>query len=193
MNGLQEFTSMKRQWQAQPQPLPDVTQLRERLSADNRAHWRILGIVTVISLVTLGTALINAWQSGEPEAWMAFAAATVFVIIVWTVALLISRGTWQPRDESVASHLDVSIRRCRAVVVAAPIGIMLYVAGLVGSVLWKQRMHGGDLRELLESPAVIIAGWIGAPLYAALMVWNARRQLQRLHSLEEIRRRLCED
>ena len=193
MNGLQEFTSMKRQWQAQSQPLPAATELRERLAADTRAHWRVVGIVTALSLVALGTVLINAWRSKDPEAWMAFGAATVFVILVWSLALLLSRGTWQPRDESVAAHLEVSIRRARSVVMAAPIGIVLYLAGLIGSLLWKQRLHGGDLRDLLESPAVIIAGWIGAPLYSALMVWNARRQMQRLHSLQALRRRLSEE
>ena len=77
-----------------------------------------------------------------PAAWFTFVFATAFAALVWLVALWLSRGTWRPRDESTAACLEVSIRRCRSVILAAPIGILLYVAGLVGSLAWKQRVLG---------------------------------------------------
>ena len=105
---------------------------------------------------------------------------------------LLSRGTWRPRDESTSAHLDLSIRRCRAVLLAAPVGIVLYLLGLGGALLWRHRLFGGEWSELLSSGAVIIAGWIGAPLYAGGMLWYANRQKRRLGVLEALKRQLGE-
>jgi hypothetical protein len=33
-------------------------------------------------------------------------------------------------------------------------------------VAWKQRLLGLELEQLLTAPSMILAGWIGAPLYA---------------------------
>ncbi len=75
---------------------------------------------------------------------------------------------------------------------AAPVGILLYVAGLVGSLAWKQRLLDVDLRQLLEAPAMIVSGWIGAPLYALGMLWNAQRHRKRLAALLDLKRQLSE-
>jgi hypothetical protein len=108
------------------------------------------------------------------------------------VALWLSRGTWRPRDSSIAACLDLSIRRCRSMILAAPVGIALYVVGLIGSLAWKDRLIGLDWPAMLGTPAMIIAGWIGGPLYAAGMIWNARRQQARLKVLLALRRQLAE-
>jgi hypothetical protein len=76
------------------------------------------------------------------------------------------------------------------VILAAPIGIVLYIAGLAGTLVWKQRLFSIEWSQLLESPSVIIAGWIGAPVYALGMLWNARRQQQQLTFLQDLRRQL---
>jgi hypothetical protein len=104
----------------------------------------------------------------------------------------LSRGTWRPRDESLAACLDVSIRRCRSVIIAAPIGIVLYIAGLIGSLAWRQRLLGVEWQALLDTPAMIIAGWIGTPLYAIGMLVNAQLQRRRLVFLERLRQQLGE-
>lgn len=190
MNAMQELTVLKKQWQAGSPPLPDTAEVSERLAADTRAQWRVLGAVTTASLLVLGYTLWRAAQAGSPEAWMVFYFAAIFSTVVWCAALWLSRGTWRPRDESLAAHLDVSIRRCQSVIIAAPLGMLLYIAGLVGSLVWKQRFYGVDWRMMLDTPAMILAGWIGAPLYGGLMFWNAHRQRQRKRSLQALARQL---
>lgn len=192
MNALQDLGSLKRHWQAQPSPRPDLAALRERLDADNRAHWRTLALVTFGTVLLLAVTLLYALRSRQPTVWFGFAFTATFAGVVWGVGLWLSRGTWRPRDESLAAHLDVSIRRCRSVIIAAPVGVVLYLAGLAGSLAWKQRLYGVDWAVLLEAPSVIIAGWIGAPIYTFAMLWNARRQRQRLRAFVELKRQLGE-
>jgi uncharacterized membrane protein len=79
------------------------------------------------------------------------------------------------------------------VIIAAPIGIVLYVAGLIGTLAWRQRLLGVEWQQLLETPSMVIAGWIGGPLYAIGMLINARVQRQRLAFLERLRQQLSEN
>jgi hypothetical protein len=192
MNAQPDFGALKRQWQSTAPPLPDMAALRERVSADTRAHLRALLVVTVLTVFILGTSLIYAIRSGEPAAWLSFGFSTIFASLVWSVALWMSRGTWRPQDDTIAGCLDLSIRRCRSMILAAPVGIALYVVGLAGSLAWKDRLFGVDWPGVLGTPAMIIAGWIGAPLYAAGMLWNARRQRARLKVLLDLKRQLTE-
>lgn len=192
MNAQPDFGALKRQWQSAVPPLPDVAALRDRVSADTKAHWRALGLVTVMTVLILAGSLTYALLSTDPAAWLSFGFSMLFATLVWSVALWLSRGTWRPRDDTVAAALDVSIRRCRSMVLAAPVGIALYVLGLVGSLAWKDRLFGVDWSTVLGTPAMIFAGWIGAPLYAAGMLWNARRQRSRLKVLLELKRQLTE-
>jgi hypothetical protein len=68
--------------------------------------------------------------------------------------------------------------------------VVLYLAGLTGSLLSKQRLLGLEWAEMLGAPSMIIAGWIGAPLYTFSMLWNARRERKRLAMLQELKREL---
>lgn len=192
MNAQPDFGSLKRQWQSAAPPLPDVAALRERVASDTRAHWRALLAVTVMTVLILSGSLIFALRSADEAAWLSFGFSVLFATLVWSVALWMSRGTWRPRDDTIAAALDLSIRRCRSMILAAPVGIALYVVGLVGSLAWKDRLVGLDWPTVLGTPAMIAAGWIGAPLYAAGMLWNARRQRSRLKVLTELRRQLAE-
>jgi hypothetical protein len=192
MNAQPDFGSLKRQWQATSPPLPDIAALRERVTADTRAHWRALLLVTVMTVVILASSLAFAVRNGQPAAWLSFGFSTLFATLVWSVALWMSRGTWRPRDDTISAALDLSIRRCRSMILAAPVGIALYVVGLVGSLAWKDRLFGVDWPGVLGTPAMIVAGWIGAPLYAVGMVWNARRQRSRLKVLLDLKRQITE-
>lgn len=192
MNALQDLNQMKQQWRAQSAPGPDVAALRERVAADNRSHRRTLVLVAVATLLIVALTFGYAWRSARSVAWFSFVFTTAFAALVWLVAMWLSRGTWQPRDGSTAAYLEVSIQRCRSVIIAAPVGIVLYVAGLAGSLAWKQRLIGVDWVQLLEAPAMIVAGWIGAPLYSLVMLWNAQRQRRRLAVLLDLKRQLSE-
>jgi hypothetical protein len=192
MNAQQDLEQLKQRWQAQAAPGPDVAALRERVGADTRAHQRTLVLVGLATLLVVVLTLLYAWRSARTAAWVSFVFTTGFATVVWLVALWLSRGTWRPRDESTAAYLDVSIQRCKSVIVAAPVGVLLYVAGLAGTLAWKQRLLGVDWGQLLDTPAMIAAGWIGAPLYSLCMLWNAQRQRRRLAVLTDLKRQLSE-
>lgn len=192
MNAIPELGNLRQQWQQQSPPAADVAALRQRVAADTRTHRRTLVIVAIGTLLVLGFTLLRAARSDEPNTWVSVVFVTCFAVLVWLVALVLSRGTWRPRDESIAAYIDLSIHRCRSVIVAAPIGIVLYVAGLVGSLAWRQRLLGVEWQQLLQAPEMIIAGWIGAPAYAIGMIVNAHAHRRRLVFLEKLRRELGE-
>jgi amino acid permease len=193
MNAIPELDSLRQRWQGQASPVTDVTALRERVGAESRAHLRTLVIVAVATLAVLGFTLLRALSSDEPNTWVSVVFVTCFAVLVWLVAMALSRGTWRPRDESTAAYVDLSIHRCRSVIIAAPVGIFLYVAGLVGSLFWRQRLLGVEWQHLLQAPEMILAGWIGAPAYTIGMLINARRQRRKLAFLEKLRSELSED
>jgi hypothetical protein len=190
MKPLHELDDMKERWQAQAATGPDIAALRERVAADNRSYRRTLVFLGVTTVAVLLVSFGQAWKGARTAAWFSFAFTTAFVSLVWMIALWLSRGTWQPRDGSTAAYLDVSIQRCRSVILAAPVGVVLYLAGLAGSLAWKQRLLGLELEQLLTAPSVILAGWIGAPLYALGMLWNAQRHRNRLAALLDLRKQL---
>lgn len=192
MNAMPELNRLRQQWQEQPVPDADAAALRQRVAADTRAHTHTLIALSIGTLLIIGATAFHALRSGQPGAWFAVFYTAAFALLVWLVAMWLSRGTWRPRDESLAACLDVSIRRCRSVIVAAPIGIVLYIAGLIGSLAWRQRLLGVEWQQLLDTPAMIIAGWIGAPLYAIGMLVNAQLQRRRLAFLERLRQQLGE-
>jgi len=192
VNATPDLGDLRQQWQRQSPPATDVAALRQRVAADSRTHRRTLFIVAIGTLLMLGYSLLRAARSDEPNTWVSVVFVTCFAVLVWLVALVLSRGTWRPRDESIAAYLDLSIHRCRSVIVAAPIGIVLYVAGLVGSLAWRQRLLGVEWQQLLQAPEMILAGWIGAPAYAIGMIVNAQAHRRRLAFLEKLRRELGE-
>ena len=192
MNAMPELKDLRQQWQEQPVPDADAAALRRRVAADTRAHTRTLVALSIGTLLIIGATVLHALRSGQPGAWFAVFYTAAFALLVWLIAMWLSRGTWRPRDESLAACLDVSIRRCRSVILAAPIGVVLYVAGLIGSLAWRQKLLGVEWQGMLDTPAMIIAGWIGAPLYAIGMLVNAQLQRRRLIFLERLRQQLGE-
>jgi hypothetical protein len=193
MNAIPELATLRKQWQTQAPPTLDVAALRQHVAADTRTHLRTTVIVAIGTLLVLGATVLRAWRSEEPGGWVSVVFATTFALLVWLVALWLSRGTWRPREESIRGYLDLSIHRCRSVIVAAPVGIVFYVAGLIGSLFWRQRMLGVEWLQLLDTPAMIIAGWIGAPAYTIGMLVNANLQRRRLAFLEKLRQQLGEN
>ncbi|MFO1504299.1 MAG: hypothetical protein U1F39_10865 [Steroidobacteraceae bacterium] len=192
MNVNSDLDSLRQRWQTQAPPTADVNALRQRVADESRTNTRTLVIVSIGTLLVLGFTLLRAMRSDEPNTWVSVVFVTCFAVLVWLVAMVLSRGTWRPRDDSIAAYIDLSIHRCRSVIVAAPVGIVLYVAGLIGSLAWRQRLLGVEWQQLLQAPEMILAGWIGAPAYAIGMLINARVQRRRLAFLEKLRRELGE-
>ncbi len=160
MNAMPELNDLRRQWQTQPQPAADVAALRQHVASDTRTHTRTLVIVAIGTLLVIAATVVKALRSDEAGAWFGVLFTSTYAVLVWLVAMWLSRGTWRPRDESIAAHLDVSIRRCRSVIIAAPVGIALYVAGLIGSLIWRQRLLGVEWHSASSaSPTCATSAW----------------------------------
>ncbi len=192
MTTQNDLGDLRQQWQRQNAEPMDVAALHRQVTADSRAHGRALVITLVRSLAVLAAMFARALSLGQPEAWFGAFWTAAFAAVVWPVSMWMSRGTWRPRSETTAAYLEISIRRCKAVMLAAPVGITLYLAGLAGALLWRHRLFGVEWSDLLSSGSVIIAGWLGAPLYAGGMLWYAARQRRRLSVLQALQRQLGE-
>jgi len=187
-----DLGELRQAWQRQPAAPLDVAALHAQVRAESHAHQRALWVAAALTLVVLVLMLGRAVITQRPEAWFGVAWTTLFVALVWPVSLWLSRGTWQPRDESTLACLDVSIHRARSVQAGAPVGILLYGVGLASAVLMRRQLFGGQWEDVLFSPSLILAGWLGGPVYAAGMLWYARRQRQRLEVLQALRGQLGE-
>jgi hypothetical protein len=190
MNTRPDLGDLRQAWQRQPAAPLDVAALQAQVRSESRAHQLALWVAAALTLLVVAVMLARALLTQRPEAWFGVAWSLLFAVVVWPVVLWLARGTWRPRDESALACLDVSIRRVRAVQAGAPLGILLYLLGLAGAVLMRQRLFGGEWADLLQSPSLIVAGWIGAPAYAAFMLWYAKRQRERLAVLRSLRGQL---
>jgi hypothetical protein len=188
----QDLLALKQQWQAQPLAPPEVAVLRGRIARETRTQRQTLVLGALVTVAALVYTLVAALREPSADRWFSLAFTATLYALTWLTALWVSRGTWRPHDESTAAYLDVSIRRCRSVIVAAPTGIVIYVACLIGTLFWKQQVAGIPWSTMLVHPAMIAAGWIGAPLYAAGMLWNARRHRRRLAMLLDLKRQISE-
>jgi hypothetical protein len=187
---LPELQQLNRQWQKQPASPTSIDSIRRQVSAESRAHRRIVTGIAVAASVVMGLVYARAWITQQWDAWVTALVATAHMIVVWFVALWLARGSWRPRDESAAAHIEVSIRRCRSMIIGAPVGIALYVIGLIGALIWKKHVVGLEWSELLAEPPIILATWVGGSLFAGGMFWYARLQKQRLRVLLQMHQQL---
>jgi hypothetical protein len=192
MNTNPEMDQLRRQWRNQPGAPLDLASLHDQMKAESRAYGRSLLVAGLITALVLCVQLARALWHGTPATWFGVVWTALFSAVMWPVSLWLSRGTRHPRDESTAAYLDVSIRRCRAVLVGVPVGIVMYILGLASTLLVRHRLFGGDWSDALFSTPMIIAGWIGVPLYSAGMLWIASRQRRQLQVFEALKRELGE-
>ena len=180
-----ELHAWQREWRQQPLAAASAGQLAasvHRGTALARGWTAVAAVLTVVSLLPL---VIRAAR-GEADGRFVV-GILVFVALVWISTLWLARGTWRPRDESTAAFLDVAIRRCRASLWGAPIGIVLYVAEIAYVLVSLHRIEGGDWTRQLRTPGVIVVAFIVGPLYVAAQAWYSlrqREQLQRWRALQ---------
>ncbi|MGC4028952.1 MAG: hypothetical protein QM696_08780 [Steroidobacteraceae bacterium] len=192
MNSHPDLGELRRQWHSQRAEPLDVGSLHNRVQTESRAQSRALLIAALVTATVLGVVFARALLARTPGAWFGALWTLLFMAVMWPVSLWLARGTRRPRDESTLAHIEVSIRRSRAALITAPVGIVLYLIGLASTLLMRRHLFGGAWSELLSSTPMIITGWIGVPLYAGSLLWYARGQRQRLKVLEALRRQLGE-
>lgn len=180
-----ELQAWQREWREQPLAAASVADLAasvRRGTALARGWTIAAAVLTAISVLPL---LLRAVR-GEAEGRFA-AGILVFVALIWVCTLWLARGTWRPRDESTAAFLDVAIRRCRAALWGAPVGIVLYVAEILYVLFSLERIEGADWTTQLRSPAMVVVAFVVGPLYIGGQAWYSlrqRRQLRRWRALQ---------
>jgi hypothetical protein len=186
MNPVDDFGELQRQWRQQTPSGIDVDDLRQLVDADTRRHvWTFVG-VGALNLAVLLYTFARALRLDSREAWLGLGLAVLFSVLAWGLALWLVQDQRAPRDESTAVYLDVAIRRSRAVVIGAPLGMGLYAAGVALTLGLRHVVLGQEVGPMLRSGPVVLALWIVTPLYTVVMGLYAivhRRRLQRLHAL----------
>lgn len=184
-----ELSAWQREWREQSLPAISADELGRYVRRGNRNT--LYGTVAA-ALFTIAAVvpLLRRAAQGEVEPRFLMGMLT-FVLLVWFSALWLGRGTWRPRDETTAAFLEVSIRRCRAALLAVPIAAVLYCAELAYVLLSTHRLDGASFGEMLRSTQFVVAGWIGGPLYIGGQLWYARRQQQRLVRLRQLQSQLA--
>ena len=74
-----------------------------------------------------------------------------------------------------------------------PFGIGLYVFELLFMFVWAVSNGVGTPSQVLTAPSMIAIGWVGGPIFVALMIVYARRKRAELARLLEMQRQLGED
>jgi hypothetical protein len=190
MNTDLELDSWRRQWQRQP--VRGAEELKESVLRETRRAKLGLLAPVAVTVVIGGWALFQAWRFPVPGAISLAISVWTCIAFAWAGSLWLARGTWRLRGETTAEFVALAIRRCESALRAVPFGITLYGLELAVMVLWTLRA-GTRLSELLHSPAFIVLGWLGGPIFVAGAIWYARRKRAELNRLLELRRQLGED
>lgn len=183
-----DLGDLKSVWRQTSPPGLDVAALRRLVDAETRRHAAIVGTIAALNLLVLAWALWRVLGGRSAGDWTGFVIAVAFSALVWALTLWLTRGQLTPRDESTAAYIELAIRRSRANVIAAPLGIGLFAAGLLIGVWMRTALLGQDIGTALRSGPMLMTGGVILPLYALFMGINAlvhRRRLRRLRTLQQ--------
>jgi hypothetical protein len=188
MNSNDELGDLKRLWREASPPGLDVAALRRQVDAETRRHASIIGTVASLNLAALAWILWRVLDGGSVRGWTGLVTALAFSVVVWALTLWLTRGQRTPRDESTAAYLELAIRRSRANVIAAPLGIGLFAASLLIGVWMRTTLTGQDIGAAFRSGPMLVTGGVILPVYSLLLGTNAlvhRRRLRRLRTLQQ--------
>lgn len=187
MNTDDELGDLRQLWRAASPAGADVTALRCAVDAQTRHQVQVTFIAVAINVAVLGWGLWRVLAGRVEQGWNSFVATLIYSAVAWTLVLWLTRGLRAPRDESTAAYLDVAIRRSRAHVLAAPLGVGVYIVGLAIGIGMRMAQSGQELGDVLRLPQIIVTGAIVLPIYAAIMGVTAlvhHRRLRRLRALQ---------
>lgn len=182
-----ELQAWQREWREQPLAAASVADLAASV---HRGTVLARGWTIAAAVLTLGSVFPLILRAARGATDGRFVAGLLlFVALIWVSTLWLARGTWRPRDESTAAFLDVAIRRCRAAMWGAPVGIVLYVTEIAYVLVSLHRIEGGDWASQLRSPGLIVVAFVVGPLYIGGQTWYSLRQrgqLRRWRALQAV-------
>lgn len=192
MNTDLELDGWRQRWQRQP-VLREAAELKESVLRETRRLKLWLLAPAAVTVVIGGGVILQALSSPSPAAMVLAIGVWGFIATAWIGCLLLARGTWRPRAETTAAFLQLAIRRCESAVKTVPFGIGLYVFELLFMFVWAVSNGVGTPSQVLTAPSMIAIGWVGGPIFVALMIVYARRKRAELARLLEMQRQLGED
>jgi hypothetical protein len=141
-----------------------------------------------------GYLLLRAIRS---TSWLDIASATegwLFIGVVWAGCLWLARATWKPLSESTAAFVDLAIRRAKASLATACLGLWLLSGQLVvGMLIERIASHSSqDIFTYVTSSRFVVLGWGTIPIYVLWLLWYRRRHRTNLQRLFELRRQLLD-
>lgn len=191
-----ELESWRRQWQSRANAGVDagaaerlrLRVLRETRSLKVNLIWPILVTLVVSSWITS-----RALRTGQTLDVVLAIEGWIFIVVIWTGCLWITRGTWRPLADTTAAFVDVSIRRREANLRGLTFGACLYVGQLAFVVIALGAASPSGIVPVLTSSYMIVVGWIGVPCGLVALHWFRRRQRADLERLRELKRQLQSD
>jgi hypothetical protein len=187
MNANVELDTWQRLWQTQADG-PAAADLRDRVARETRR--RRLGLIgpLLVTIVIGGWSLSRAFASPAFENVLLAVETWMFIAVAWLGGLWIDRGNWQPLSDSTSAFVDISIRRCEAVLRGLQFLVVMYVAQLVFVLAWRLQFGSIGFIELITSWPVILLGWIAGPGLAFFVTWYGRAKRAELRYLLDVRR-----
>jgi hypothetical protein len=162
------------------------------LAAQSRRRlWGMLAPVMTTAVIG-GYLLLRATRSAS---WLNIASAIeggLFIGVVWTGCLWLARATWKPLSESTAAFLDLAIRRAKANLATARLGLSLLSGQLVVGTLieWIASHSSQHIFTYVTSSPFVVWQWAAIPTYVLWLFWYGRRHRNNLQRLFELRRQL---
>ena len=169
---------------------PTADDLRDRVERETRRQVVALILPALVTVVIGGGMAARAFSTGT-VADIAYAVETwLFIAATWAGALWIARGDWRPLGQSTVAFVEISIRRCRAVVNSLRLAVGLYVVQLAVTLALHGYFSSAGWTVLLTSAPMIAIGWVGLPLAIVAAGYVIRRKTRELAGLLELRRQL---
>ena len=196
MNTDIELESWRRQWQSRAAAGVDASwadELRRRVLRETRSLKLNLAWPILVTLVVGGWITLRALRTEQTLDVVLAIEGWIFIVVIWTGCLWITRGTWHPLADTTAAFVDISIRRREANLRGLTFGACLYVAQLAFAVLALGATSPAGFVPVLTSSYMIVVGWIGVPCGLVVLYWFRRRQQADLRRLRELERQLQSD
>jgi hypothetical protein len=181
MNVDAELELWRRQWQSDTAVPVDL-----RRKVERQTRLMRIGLIAPI-LVTL---TIGGWTAGwairAPQPNIILLAVWTWILIAaaWTFGLKVNRGNWSPSAEDGAAFVALSLRRCRANLLAVRFAAIFFLVQVAFMLGWEYNNSPAQGTPLLAwlffSSVPIDAVWLCTLAFFGFLIWYRRRKLSEL-------------
>jgi hypothetical protein len=182
-----ELEAWRREWRSGGIASSDLARKVRRHSA----YRRLMLFTEVLVTISMGGGvLLWALQSPQADVIVLAIAVWFFLSAAWTFGVKNRKDCWTPAAMTTAAFLDISIRRCQAVIRTSTFAVLLYTSEMLFCLGWiyNRKSHEAHLafRAFLTSP-LLFAVSICTVAFLAAIVWYRRRKQNELACLLQLR------